>query len=164
MIDVPFIGVKKLDKDAILPKFAKSGDACADLFVRPGWWWILRYGATVVVPTGIAIEVPQGYEAQIRSRSGLASKGIVVANSPGTIDSGYRGEVGVILHNTSMKEVYIGYVLPDKENEVRALYGEPIIKIAQIAIREVPDVIFQEVEELSTTERGTGGFGSTGVK
>jgi dUTP pyrophosphatase len=102
-----------------------------------------------LIPTGLFIELPQGYEAQIRPRSGLAFKhGITVLNSPGTIDADYRGEVGVILINLSNEAFVI-------EN------GE---RIAQLIFSKVEQIEFEQVENLSETERGAGGFGSTGVK
>lgn len=102
-----------------------------------------------VVPTGIFLEIPEGYEAQIRSRSGLAlNNGVIVLNSPGTIDYDYRNEIGVILHNTHKKESFIVSI------------GD---RIAQMVFAPVIIPTFEEVEELSGTERGQGGFGSTGV-
>jgi dUTP pyrophosphatase len=105
-------------------------------------------GARAVIPTGIILELPVGFEAQIRSRSGLASKnGIVVTNSPGTVDSDYRGEIMVILTNTSNNRFTV----------------ERGMRIAQMVINQVPLVRFVEVDEVSETERGAGGFGSTGL-
>jgi dUTP pyrophosphatase len=102
-----------------------------------------------IVKTGLFIELPVGYEAQVRPRSGLAAKkGITVLNSPGTIDADYRGEIGVILVNLSNEEFTI-------EN------GE---RIAQLVIAKHERVVWEEVEQLSETQRGAGGFGSTGVK
>lgn len=102
-----------------------------------------------LVPTGLFIELPLGYEAQVRPRSGLAlKKGITCLNTPGTIDADYRGEIGVILVNLS-----------DVPFEVT--HGE---RIAQLVIAKHERAIWQEVEELSSSDRGTGGFGSTGVK
>lgn len=102
-----------------------------------------------IVPTGLFIELPVGVEAQVRPRSGLAAKkGITVLNAPGTIDADYRGEVGVILVNLSNEPFTI-------EN------GE---RIAQMIIAQHEQAIWEEVAELSSTERGAGGFGSTGVK
>jgi len=102
-----------------------------------------------IVKTGLFIELPIGYEAQVRPRSGLAAKkGITVLNSPGTIDADYRGEIGVILVNLSNEPFTI-------EN------GE---RIAQLVIAKHERAIWEEVDELSETERGTGGFGSTGVQ
>ena len=101
-----------------------------------------------IVPTGLFIELPLGFEAQVRPRSGLAAKkGVTVLNSPGTIDADYRGEIGVILVNLSEEEFVI-------EN------GE---RIAQLVIAKHERAVWVETETLSETERGTGGFGSTGV-
>ena len=102
-----------------------------------------------LVPTGMFIAVPSGYEAQIRPRSGLAlKKGITVLNTPGTVDADYRGEVGVILFNTS-----------DEDFEVK--FGD---RIAQVVLNKVEQINWVEVEELDETERGDGGFGHTKVK
>lgn len=102
-----------------------------------------------IVPTGLFIELPEGYEAQIRPRSGLAAKrGITLLNSPGTIDADYRGEIGIILVNLSKEPFVI-------EN------GE---RIAQMVIAKYEQIQWQPVEVLTDTERGAGGFGSTGVK
>jgi len=103
----------------------------------------------VLVKTGLFIEIPVGYECQVRSRSGLAlKKGISVLNAPGTIDADYRGEIGVILINLSEKD----FVIEDGE------------RIAQLVFAEVKQVIWEEVIQLTDTIRGAGGFGSTGVK
>lgn len=102
-----------------------------------------------IVPTGLFIELPVGFEAQVRPRSGLAAKnGITVLNSPGTIDADYRGEIGVILVNISEEEFVV-------EN------GE---RIAQLVISKHERAVWNETDTLSETDRGTGGFGSTGVK
>jgi dUTP pyrophosphatase len=102
-----------------------------------------------LIPTGLFLEIPAGFECQVRPRSGLAlKKGITVLNSPGTIDADYRGEVGVILINLSNEAFVI-------EN------GE---RIAQLIFSKVEQIEFEQVENLSETERGAGGFGSTGVK
>lgn len=103
----------------------------------------------VLVKTGLFLEIPVGYECQVRPRSGLAlKKGISVLNSPGTIDADYRGEVGVILVNLSSEP----FVIEDGE------------RIAQLVFAKVEQASWEEVEELTTTDRGAGGFGSTGVK
>ena len=128
-----------------LPKYAKHGDAGMDICSAedthiPAFGW-------KAVPTGIYIELPEGYECQIRSRSGLAAKfGMQVLNSPGTIDSGYRGEIKVILKNNDHRPY-----------EVKS--GD---RIAQMVFAPVTTAIFTEVAELSDTERGEGGLGSTG--
>jgi len=109
---------------------------------------VLHVGARALIPTGFAVAVPVGYEAQIRPRSGLALKsGVTLLNSPGTIDADYRGEVGVIVVNHGTEPVTIGR-------------GD---RIAQMVIQTVPDVDFVAVDELPETERGAGGFGHTGV-
>jgi len=102
-----------------------------------------------LVPTGVRMEIPEGYEGQVRPRSGLAHKsGVTIVNAPGTIDSDYRGEIGVILINLSGEPVKLDQ-------------GE---RIAQLVIVPVTQVRLEHVEELGETERGEGGFGSTGVK
>lgn len=137
--------VKKLNKEAKLPQYATSKDSGADLFAAEKV--IINPGETKLVHTGIAIALPDGYEAQVRSKSGLALKSeIFVLNSPGTVDNAYRGEVGVILHNIGTKE---------KIFEI----GD---KIAQMVIVPVEQSDFVEVDELDETDRGQGGFGSTG--
>lgn len=141
--------VKKLREDVVLPQRAHSTDSGLDLFAAEDV--VIWYGEQKLVPTGIAIELEPGYEAQVRSKSGLALKdGLFVLNSPGTVDHGYQGEVGVILYNTSRTKV------------AQIKKGQ---KIAQLVIQkvELPEVI--EVDEIYNegTDRGDGGFGSTGL-
>lgn len=139
--------VKKLREDAMLPKYAKEGDAGADLFSIEDT--VVPANGRTLVKTGIAIELEKNSEAQVRSRSGLALKsGIMVLNSPGTVDEGYRGEVGVILFNTTDEDFHI------KKHD----------RIAQLVVKPVHQAHILEVAELSETDRGEGGFGSTGVK
>lgn len=141
------IKVKRLTKDAILPKYAHPGDAGLDLYAAEDK--LLKPMERAMIPTGIKIAVPNGYEAQIRPRSGLAvNHGISVVNTPGTIDSGYRGEVMVLAINLSNKEYKI----------------EEGTKIAQMIINKVEQAEFEEVDELDDTTRGEGGMGSTGMK
>jgi dUTP pyrophosphatase len=137
--------VRLLLDGATLPTLAHAGDAGLDLFaaetarVEPGEAQLVR--------TGIAIELPSGTEAQIRPRSGLALKHCVtVLNSPGTIDQGYRGEVGVILINHGKQSFEV----------------TPGMRIAQLVVKPVMNVSVEEVDELSDTRRGQSGFGSTG--
>jgi dUTP pyrophosphatase len=138
--------VKKLTEDAILPHYAHPGDAGADLFANVNLE--IAPGESAMVKTGISIELPPSTEAQVRPRSGLAAKKqITVLNTPGTIDEGYRGEVGVILINHS-KEVFT---------------IEKGMKIAQMVVKPVITVEVEEADELSDTSRGEGGFGSTGT-
>lgn len=141
------VKVKFLNAEAQAPQYAKPGDAGADL--RAVEQVSIFPGDSVMVKTGIAIELPIGYEAQVRPRSGLAyKKQITVLNTPGTVDEGYRGEVGVILINHGKTTFLV----------------EKGDKIAQLVIKPVKQADFQIVDELSDTSRGEGGFGSTGRK
>ena len=138
--------VKRLSPTAILPAYAHPGDAGLDLFANVAL--SIEPGETKLVATGISIELPPNTEAQVRPRSGLALKhGITVLNTPGTIDHGYRGEVGVILINHGRARFDV----------------QPGMKIAQMVIASCLSVIVEERGELSGTARGQGGFGSTGV-
>ena len=131
-----------------LPKYETSASAGMDLRASISEPLLLKPLARALVKTGLFIELPLGYEAQVRPRSGLAlKKGISVLNSPGTVDADYRGEIGVILINLSNEDFVI-------EN------GE---RIAQMVIAKHEQAQFIEVNELSETTRGAGGFGSTGV-
>ncbi len=129
----------------LLPTRAHADDAAHDLKARAPA--DIPPGETQLVPTGVFMELPVGLEAQVRPRSGLALKhGITVLNSPGTVDAGYRGEVGVILHNCGSETFHI----------------ERGDRVAQMVIQRVPEVELQPVDELSTSIRGEAGFGSTG--
>lgn len=139
--------IKKLTENAILPKYAHPGDAGLDLCASEHVE--VEPGRTALVKTGLSIELPEGTEAQVRPRSGLALKHqVTVLNSPGTIDEQYRGEVCVILINHGKEKFVI----------------ENGMKIAQMVIKPVLTVRVEEAEELSETRRGTGGFGSTGMR
>ena len=130
-----------------LPAYMTAGAAGADVVAAVAEDLVLAPGARALVPTGFALEVPQGYEVQVRPRSGLALKaGVTLLNSPGTIDSDYRGPVGVILVN-----------LGDEPFVVRR--GE---RIAQLVVAPVVQAAFREVASLASSMRGNGGFGSTG--
>ncbi|MHA1662405.1 MAG: dUTP diphosphatase [Candidatus Thorarchaeota archaeon] len=140
------VRVKRLNPDAKIPKIAKAGDVAFDLYSVIDYE--IKPGERYAVPTGIAVEIPVGYEGQVRPRSGLALKeGLTVLNTPGTIDSGSRGEVKTIIINQG-------------DTAFKISKG---MRISQLAIRPVPEVSFIEVDELSDTDRGEGGFGSTGV-
>lgn len=143
---------KKLVPHAQLPTYAHEGDAGMDLracFNEPHKSETLLPGDTALIPTGLSMELPEGYEAQIRPRSGIALKyRITVLNSPGTVDCHYRGPIGVVLINHGPWHMVI----------------ENGMKIAQMVIKPVEQAEIEEVEELSNTERGEGGFGSTGDK
>ena len=131
----------------LFPRKAHDDDAAFDLRSRVDV--VIPSGKITLVPTGVFMELPVGYEAQVRPRSGLALKhGITVLNTPGTIDAGYRGEVGVILINAG-------------ENDFTIARGD---RIAQMVIQQLSDVQLVAAEQLSDTSRGAGGFGSTGVK
>ena len=132
-----------------LPKYMSEHAAGMDLYAAVAEDAVIKAGEWKLVPTGIALAIPPGYEAQVRPRSGLALKqGVSVMNTPGTIDADYRGEVGVILVNHSKEDLVI------KRGD----------RIAQMVIKEYVRIEFDEVEELSETTRGSGGFGHTGVK
>lgn len=139
----------KLSEDVQIPRYAHKGDAGMD--VRSMIDCRLDAGETKLIPTGLKCIIPEGYEIQMRSRSGLSLKeGLVCLNSPGTIDSNYRGEIGVILHNSS--------------NTIR--FVNKYDRIAQLVVNELPKVEVLEVTEDEfnnySTTRGEGGFGSTG--
>ena len=140
------LGFKRIHPDATLPAYAHASDAGMD--VRSVEDLAIPAGRRALVHTGLVMELPLGYEAQVRPRSGLALKhGITVLNTPGTIDAGYRGEVGVILANFG-----------DADFAVKK--GD---KIAQIVIAPVTQPEIVEVADVNATDRGAGGFGSTGV-
>ncbi|MBQ2335295.1 MAG: dUTP diphosphatase [Victivallales bacterium] len=131
----------------LFPRKAHEDDAAFDLRSRVDV--VIPSGKIMLVPTGVFMELPVGYEAQVRPRSGLALKhGITVLNTPGTIDAGYRGEVGVILINAGPADFTIAR-------------GD---RIAQMVVQKLADVELVAAEQLSETNRGAGGFGSTGVK
>lgn len=141
--------VKVVNKsDNQLPEYATKGSAGLDLKANlSNNTYTLKPGARTLVPTGIYIELPEGYEAQIRPRSGLAIKhGISMVNTPGTIDADYRGEIGVILINHGSEDFIINH-------------GD---RIAQMVINKVEQLKWLPVYELSETKRGVGGFGHTG--
>lgn len=140
--------LKMLHKDAKVPEYKTEGAACADLYAvfHDNWGYTyVRPNETKVIQTGLAVEVPEGWEMQIRARSGLASKGLILSNGVGTIDSDYRNEIGVILTNTSSDIMKIDT-------------GD---RIAQCCLQRVTTMKFDLVDELSDTQR-LGGFGSTG--
>lgn len=146
LIKMVKIEIQKIKDNAIIPKYAHKGDAGVDIYSAEDY--LLKPGERVLVSTGIKIAVPKGYEAQIRPKSGLAiNNGITVLNTPGTVDSCYRGEVCVVAVNLGKVEYKI----------------EKGKKIAQMVINKVEDAKFEEVDELDGTSRKDGGFGSTGL-
>ncbi|MFO1101894.1 MAG: dUTP diphosphatase [Methylocystis sp.] len=131
------------------PAYASDGAAGIDLYaaLAPGQKLVLEPGARDLIPTGLSIALPRGYEGQVRPRSGLAAaQGVTVLNAPGTIDSDYRGEIKAILINLGSQAFEI----------VRGM------RIAQLVIAPAPQATLVEVDDLDATERGDGGFGSTG--
>jgi dUTP pyrophosphatase len=138
--------VQRLDPELALPSYSHPGDAGADLFTAVDV--VLAPGERAVVPTGIAIALPEGYAAFVHPRSGLAARhGVSLVNAPGTIDAGYRGEIQVIVINTDPRET------------LRLARGD---RIAQLVIQAVERAIFSEAAQLPESVRATGGFGSTG--
>jgi dUTP pyrophosphatase len=142
MIDV---AIRRLRPEAMLPQQAYEGDAGVDLAACEGT--VLEPGSRAVIATGLAVEIPDGYAGFVLPRSGLAARhGIGVVNSPGLIDSGYRGEIRVVLINSDREAAFV---------------VEPGMRIAQLLIAPVASVRLVEVEELATSERGARGFGSS---
>ncbi|MFZ2501861.1 MAG: dUTP diphosphatase [Nocardioides sp.] len=140
------IAVKLLDEGLPLPSYARAGDAGADLVAAQDV--VIEPGQRVLVPTGIAIALPVGYAAFVHPRSGLAARhGLSVVNTPGTIDAGYRGEIQVLLINH------------DPSTPIRLSRGD---RIAQLVIQRVEEARFVPVSALPESERGAGGYGSTG--
>jgi len=138
----------QLSETAVLPEYQSMGAAGADICANVDEPVILSPGKTKLIPTGIFMEIPEGYEAQIRPRSGLALKhGITVLNSPGTIDSDYRGEIKIILTNLGEEDFKI----------------EKGMRIAQVIFARVFRGEFIQVEKLNTTDRNAGGFGHSGI-
>ncbi len=146
---MPKIAVKKLDQNAVLPTYGSEFAAGADLYALCEEEIVFAPGETKFVKTGLAMEIPEGYAGLIYARSGLACKrGLAPANKVGVIDSDYRGEVMVALHNHS-----------DIEQKIA-----PKERIAQLVVAPFLKVAFEETDELNETARGEGGFGSTGRK
>ena len=143
------IEVTKLHNNAILPKYQSIGAAGADIYACVDTPIVLQPMERQRVPTGLAFAVPEGHEVQIRARSGMGLKhGITMVNGIGTIDSDYRGEVGVLLINLGNEPFTI----------------EPGMRIAQMVLSKYERIDWQEVNRLDETARGAGGFGSTGTK
>jgi len=144
LIELP---IRRLRDDAVLPARAYHGDAGLDLAACERVE--LAPGERAVVGTGLAVAIPEGYAGFVQPRSGLADRhGITIVNSPGLIDSGYRGELKVILLNTDRAHTFV---------------VEPGMRIAQLVVLEIPDVELDVVDELPATERGVRGHGSSGT-
>jgi dUTP pyrophosphatase len=149
MVQVPppvQVMVRRVDADVELPRYAHPGDAGADLVTTVDL--VLEPGERALVPTGIELALPEGYAGFVHPRSGLAARcGLSIVNSPGTIDSGYRGEVKVLLVNL------------DSRRRIALSRGD---RIAQLVIQRVEHAVFADVAALPASGRGTGGYGSTG--
>ncbi len=144
MIEVSFT---RLREDAVAPSRAYAGDAGLDLAACERHE--IAPGERALVGTGIAVAIPDGHAGFVTPRSGLAARnGITIVNTPGLVDSGYRGELRVILHNTDPRESFV---------------VEPGMRIAQLVVMPVPHAELREVEALPASERGAGGFGSSGT-
>ena len=140
------VQIQRIDKGLPLPEYARAGDAGMDVYSTKDC--TLAPGARAIIPIGIAIALPEGFVCFVHPRSGLAAKhGISIVNAPGTIDSGYRGEIKIILINTDAKETF----------EIKR--GD---RIAQLVFQKFESARFFEVEVLPESQRGGGGFGSTG--
>jgi len=136
------------EDDELIPMYGSKGASGADVRANISENFEIESGATALIPTGISFEIPEGYEIQVRPRSGLALKhAITVLNTPGTIDSDYRGELKIILINHG-KQTFI---------------VEPKMRIAQIVLAKVAIADFDKAHVLSSSERGSGGFGHTGI-
>jgi len=141
--------IKRLSKDVALPKYETDGSSGLDLAAYTDKQIKILPGKSEIISTGLAVAIPKNFEIQIRPRSGLAAKSqISVLNTPGTIDADYRGELKVILINLSDKVFVV----------------EKGLRIAQMVLCPVVKATLKEVTELENTERGSGGFGSTGIK
>ena len=141
--------IKRLSKDVALPKYETEGSSGLDLAANTDKQIKILPGKSEIIPTGLAVAIPKNFEIQIRPRSGLAAKSqISVLNTPGTIDADYRGELKVILINLSDKVFVV----------------EKGLRIAQMVLCPVVKATLKEVTKLENTERGSGGFGSTGIK
>jgi len=175
-MDKVLVKIVLTHKDAKIPAYAKDGDAGCDVYavpcddmnrddwVPPGFDYsvldermnyhrvvagdyTIEPGGTTMIDLGFRIQLEPGWEMQVRSRSGMSKYGLVVANSPGTIDSGYRGPCMVLIHNNT--------------NDVRVI--SPGTRVAQFVLKRAPQAEFIQVDELDITDRGEGGFGSTGT-
>ncbi|GED66768.1 deoxyuridine 5'-triphosphate nucleotidohydrolase [Brevibacillus reuszeri] len=166
------VKIKKLHEDAVIPKYARAMDAGFDLVAVEDT--LVAPGQSAKIPTGLAFALPEGFELQVRPRSGIGAKTkLRLSNAPGTVDAGYRGEVCVLIDNIRFPSEKKGNVCLDA-GEKEVTVGQEVDahsylikkgdRIAQGVIAIVPVAQFEEVDELDETERGAGGFGSSGIK
>jgi dUTP pyrophosphatase len=142
------VKVNKLNPQAVIPNYMSLGAAGCDVHACLEVALVIQPAQRCAVPTGLSVEIPEGFEIQVRPRSGIAfKKGLTVINAPGTIDSDYRGEIKVLVINLGTEPVEI----------------QPQDRIAQWVLQKVEQIQWEEVTSLNSTERGVGGFGSTGV-
>ena len=142
------VKVNKVNEEAEIPAYMSTGAAGCDVQACIDSTLIIKPGERAAIPTGLSVEIPEGYEIQVRPRSGLAfKKGLTVVNSPGTIDSDYRGEIKILVINLGSETLEI------KHRD----------RIAQLVLQKVDQIHWEEVVTLKATVRGTGGFGSTGL-
>lgn len=166
------VKIKKLHEDAVIPQYAREMDAGFDLVAVEDT--LIAPGASAKIPTGLAFALPEGYELQVRPRSGIGAKTkLRLSNAPGTVDAGYRGEVCVLIDNIRTASGERGYTCLDAgeksvEVEVEVDKHSYLIRkgdrIAQGVVAQVPLAVFEVVDELDETERGSGGFGSSGIQ
>lgn len=166
------VKIKRLHPDAVIPRYARAFDAGFDLVAVEDV--LILPGETAKIPTGLAFALPDGYELQVRPRSGISAKSkLRISNSPGTVDAGYRGEVCVLMDNIRQAAGETGTICLDvSDKPVES--AQPVDRhaylirkgdrIAQGVLAIVPIADFEEVDELDETERGAGGFGSSGVQ
>lgn len=166
------VKIKKLREDAVIPRYARAMDAGFDLVAVEDV--IIAPGESAKIPTGLAFALPEGYELQVRPRSGIGAKTkLRLSNAPGTVDAGYRGEVCVLMDNIRFPSRQMGHVCLDASEQEVTVEQEVdrhsyLIRkgdrIAQGVIAQVPQALFEVVDELDETERGSGGFGSSGIQ
>jgi dUTP pyrophosphatase len=169
---VAHVKIKRLRPDAVIPRYAREMDAGFDLVAMEDT--VIPPGESAKIPTGLAFALPEGYELQVRARSGISAKTkLRLSNAPGTVDAGYRGEVCVLVDNIRFPSGEVGNICLDVSEQPVTVDGEVDKhsyfirkgdRIAQGVIAIVPIARFEEVDELDKTERGAGGFGSTGIK
>ena len=166
------VKIKKLHEDAVIPKYARELDAGFDLVAIEDT--LIAPGESAKIPTGLAFALPEGYELQVRPRSGIGAKTkLRLSNAPGTVDAGYRGEVCVLIDNirfvsnergTECFDASEKTITVEQEVDKHSYLIRKGDRIAQGVIAQVPMVLFEVVDELDETERGSGGFGSSGIQ
>jgi dUTP pyrophosphatase len=166
------VKIKRLHEDAVIPRYARAFDAGFDLVAVEDV--LIPPGETAKIPTGLAFALPDGYELQVRPRSGISAKTkLRISNAPGTVDAGYRGEVCVLIDNIRIPSGEVGHTCLDVSEKPATVDREVdrhtyLIRkgdrIAQGVLALVPLARFEVVDELDETERGAGGFGSSGVQ